>query len=60
MVSEPTEVQVRPGVEGDLDALTEIYNHYVRETAITFDTVPLTPRERLPWLLSHRKTARTA
>ncbi|MGY9069075.1 N-acetyltransferase family protein [Streptomyces sp. CAS3] len=53
MVSEPTEAQVRPGVEGDLDALTEIYNHYVRETAITFDTVPFTPRERLPWLLSH-------
>lgn len=48
-----TEVQVRPGVEGDLDALTAIYNHYVRETAITFDTAIFTPEERRPWLLSH-------
>ncbi|WP_330458364.1 GNAT family N-acetyltransferase [Streptomyces sp. NBC_00820] len=48
-----TEVQVRPGVEADLDALTALYNHYVRETAITFDTAVFTPRERRPWLLSH-------
>lgn len=48
-----TEVQVRPGVEGDLTALTDIYNHYVRETPITFDTAVFTPEERRPWLLSH-------
>ncbi|WP_416961465.1 GNAT family N-acetyltransferase [Streptomyces sp. Agncl-13] len=53
MLSEHTEVQVRPGVESDLDALTDIYNHYVRETPITFDTLPFTPEERRPWLLSH-------
>ncbi|MFG2783552.1 GNAT family N-acetyltransferase [Streptomyces prunicolor] len=53
MSSEHTEVQVRPGVESDLDALTELYNHYVRETPITFDTVPFSPEERRPWLLSH-------
>jgi phosphinothricin acetyltransferase len=47
------EVQVRPGAEGDLDALTDIYNHYVRETPITFDTAAFTPEERRPWLLSH-------
>ncbi|MEV0602883.1 N-acetyltransferase family protein [Streptomyces sp. NPDC050315] len=47
------EVQVRPGVEADLSALTELYNHYIRETAITFDTEPFTPEERRPWLLSH-------
>ncbi|WP_037910517.1 GNAT family N-acetyltransferase [Actinacidiphila yeochonensis] len=44
---------VSPGTEKDLVALTDIYNHYVRETAITFDTVPITPDERRPWLLSH-------
>ncbi|MEU7582315.1 N-acetyltransferase family protein [Streptomyces sp. NPDC041068] len=55
MSSEPTEVQVRPGVEADLDALTAIYNHYVRETAVTFDTAVLLPEERRPWLLSHPK-----
>lgn len=53
MASERTEVQVRPGVEEDLDALTDIYNHYVRETSITFDTAVFTPEERRPWLLSH-------
>jgi phosphinothricin acetyltransferase len=53
MVPERTEVQVRPGVERDLDALTDIYNHYVRETPITFDTAVFTPEERRPWLLSH-------
>ncbi|MGH1554638.1 GNAT family N-acetyltransferase, partial [Streptomyces sp. L7] len=53
MPSERTEVQVRPGVEGDLVALTDIYNHYVRETPITFDTAAFTPEERRPWLLSH-------
>ncbi|MFP3991872.1 N-acetyltransferase family protein [Streptomyces sp. E11-3] len=49
----PTEVQVRSGDEGDLAPLTDIYNHYVRETAITFDTDAFTPQERLPWLRSH-------
>ncbi|OLZ67825.1 GNAT family N-acetyltransferase [Streptomyces sp. IMTB 2501] len=53
MPTERTEVQVRAGIEGDLDALTAIYNHYVRETAITFDTAIFTPEERRPWLLSH-------
>lgn len=53
MPSERTEVQVRSGVEADLKALTDIYNHYVRETPITFDTAAFTPEERRPWLLSH-------
>ncbi|MFD9316985.1 GNAT family N-acetyltransferase [Streptomyces sp. NPDC060053] len=53
MLSERTDVQVRPGVEDDLDALTSLYNHYVRETPITFDTVAFSPEERRPWLLSH-------
>ncbi|MEU2670436.1 N-acetyltransferase family protein [Streptomyces sp. NPDC007164] len=47
------EVQVRPGIEGDLVALTDIYNHYVRETTVTFDTTPFIPQQRLPWLRSH-------
>ena len=53
MPSERTEVQVRSGIEGDLEALTDLYNHYVRETPITFDTAISTPEERRPWLLSH-------
>ncbi|MYU51938.1 MULTISPECIES: GNAT family N-acetyltransferase [Streptomyces] len=47
------EVQVRAGTEADLPALTELYNHYVRETPVTFDTEPFSPERRRPWLLSH-------
>ena len=36
--------------ERDLVELTQIYNHYVIETPITFDTKPFTPEERRPWL----------
>ncbi|CAL9465800.1 GNAT family N-acetyltransferase [Streptomyces sp. DH-12] len=53
MPSDQAEVQVRPGTEADLGALTDLYNHYVRETAATFDITPFTPAERRPWLLSH-------
>ena len=30
-------VRIRPGHGDDLVALTAIYNHYVRATAVTFD-----------------------
>ena len=40
-------------VEADLEALTDLDNHYVLETPLTFDTEPFTPEERRPWLLSH-------
>ncbi|MEU7404721.1 MULTISPECIES: GNAT family N-acetyltransferase [unclassified Streptomyces] len=53
MRPESVEVQVRPGTTDDLGALTDLYNHYVRETPVTFDTEPFTPEERRPWLLSH-------
>ncbi|MGY1456671.1 N-acetyltransferase family protein [Streptomyces sp. SS8] len=54
-MTERGEVQVRAGEEGDLPDLTDIYNHYVRETPVTFDTEPLAPEARRPWLLSHPK-----
>lgn len=40
-------------MEADLETLTDICNHDVRETVLTFDTVAFTPQERLPWLRSH-------
>ncbi|MCQ4212178.1 GNAT family N-acetyltransferase [Streptomyces longispororuber] len=58
MPAESTEVQVRAGVASDLEALTDLYNHYVRETPITFDTAAFTPEERRPWLLSHPEDGR--
>lgn len=50
---ETSEILVRVGAEEDLEALTDIYNHYVRESPATFDTEPFTPEERREWLLSH-------
>lgn len=41
---------LRRGRRDDLPALTAIYNHYVRETAITFDLEPYTEEKRRPWL----------
>ncbi len=45
-----SDVSIRPACLEDLTALTELYNHYVRETPITFDIEPLTPERRRPWL----------
>lgn len=42
-------VAIRRGSASDLPALTEIYNHYVRATAITFDLEPYTLETRRPW-----------
>jgi phosphinothricin acetyltransferase len=53
MPPERTKVQVRLGIESDLVALTDLYNHSVRETPITFDTAVFAPEERRPRLLSH-------
>ncbi|GCD45138.1 GNAT family N-acetyltransferase [Streptomyces paromomycinus] len=53
MSPEYREVQVRAATEADLGSLTDLYNHYVRETPITFDTEPCTPEQRRSWLLSH-------
>jgi phosphinothricin acetyltransferase len=36
--------------ERDLQSLTRIYNHYVTQTAITFDVEPVTPKQRQRWL----------
>jgi phosphinothricin acetyltransferase len=44
---------IRTAVLTDLPAVTEIYNHYVRQTAITFDLQPLTPDQRRPWFDDH-------
>ena len=40
---------IRAATERDLAPITEIYNHYVRETAITFDLEPIEPEARRDW-----------
>jgi len=44
---------LRSAVRGDLDALTEIYNHYVATSIATFDLAPQRPEERLAWFDLH-------
>jgi len=44
------DVVLRPGGPADLPALTDIYNHYVIETPITFDIEPFSVEGRRPWL----------
>ena len=43
------DLAVRSPVDTDLPRLTEIYNSYVRETPITFDTEPFTVERRRTW-----------
>jgi phosphinothricin acetyltransferase len=49
---------VRAAVAGDLQALTDIYNHYVVNTAITFDLQPFTPEGRRAWFDEHAAAGR--
>lgn len=52
----PAGVTLRPAREGDLPRLTEIYNHYILNTPITFDLDPVTVDERRPWLAQFAET----
>jgi phosphinothricin acetyltransferase len=42
-------LQIRAATRNDLPRLTEIYNHYVIHTAITFDLDPYTVERRAAW-----------
>ena len=49
-------MQVRQYRSGDEDAICDIYNHYITETAITFEEAPLSRlemRERIESYLAH-------
>jgi phosphinothricin acetyltransferase len=55
---EAMSVTLRRVEQGDLPALLDIYNHYVRETAITFDIEPRTLEQRQAWLDGFAATGR--
>jgi L-amino acid N-acyltransferase YncA len=42
-------VEIRAGRRSDLSALTELYNHYIRESVATFDVEPWTVTQRGSW-----------
>jgi phosphinothricin acetyltransferase len=48
-----TEIGSRAARLDDLPRLTEIYNHYVLTTPITFDVEPATVEERRGWFDAH-------
>ncbi len=43
-------VEIRNAIGVDLAQLTELYNHYVRESPSTFDTEPFLAEARRAWL----------
>lgn len=51
-------VRVRPATESDLEAINAIYNHYVRETHITFDDEPMSMEWRREWFSHYATTGR--
>jgi len=51
-----TNTLIRPAVRADLPRLTEIYNHYIIHTPVTFDTRPWTVEQRVPWFEQFAKT----
>ena len=51
-------VSVRPAHRDDLPALTELYNHYVVNTHITFDLEPFSVEQRAEWFGHYSTTGR--
>ncbi len=51
-------VHVRPATEKDLGAINDIYNHYVRETHVTFDHKPMTMQARGEWFTHYAEAGR--
>jgi hypothetical protein len=47
------ELTIRSAALSDLPRLTEIHNHYVTNTHITFDIRPFQPEERVAWFHEH-------
>lgn len=51
-------VCIRPSLREDIPRLTEIYNHYVIHTPITFDLEPYTVERRAVWFEQFAVTGR--
>jgi len=51
-------VRIRPAARQDLPRLTEIYNYYVVNTAVTFDIEPYTVERRAAWFEQFAPTGR--
>src|SRR6266571_8685867 len=54
----PMTIRIRPANRADLPRLTEIYNHYVIHTPVTFDLEPYTVERRAAWFEQFSLTGR--
>ena len=52
------DIQIRSAARTDLPRLTEIYNHYVVHTPVTFDIEPYTVEGRMQWFQQFANTGR--
>ena len=48
-----SDTAIRPALLSDLPRLAEIYNHYIQNTPITFNTRPFTVEEFAGWFEEH-------
>lgn len=51
-------LEIRMAQEKDLAALTDLYNHYINNTAITFDLEPYSVQQRREWFEHYNKNER--
>lgn len=51
-------ITIAPASVGDLEAINEIYNHYVRTSAVTFDLEPRTMTWRRDWFATYADEGR--
>ncbi len=51
-------LQVRPATGDDLEAVNDIYNHYVAESHITFDVEPVSMEQRREWFTHYGPAGR--
>lgn len=51
-------IHIRPALRSDLPRITDIYNHYVIHTPITFDLAPHTVDGRIAWFEQFATTGR--
>ena len=51
-------IEVRAAKRADVPRLTEIYNHYVLNTPVTFDVEPYTIERRMVWFEQFSTTGR--
>jgi phosphinothricin acetyltransferase len=47
------DITIRPATAGDLDAINDIYNHFVLHSTCTYQTEPETIEARRAWFANH-------